>query len=85
METSAVTENFLARATVSQKNYVQPRIIERLDRKLAEAIGSNTVEKCDVTLSRAIQPLTSDVLRVLLFTGYFISLPSTIQIAHVLK
>ena len=28
---------------------------ERLDRKLADAIGSNTVEKCDVTLSRAIQ------------------------------
>ena len=31
------------------------------------------------------QPLTSDVLHVLLFIGYFISLPSTIQIAHVLK
>ena len=31
-------------------------IIERLDRKLADAIGSNIVEKCDVTLSRAIQP-----------------------------
>ena len=39
-------------------------IIERLDRKLADAIGSNIVEKCDVTLSRAIQPLTSDVLGV---------------------
>ena len=39
-------------------------IIERLDRKLADVIGSNIVEKCDVTLSRAIQPLTSDVLRV---------------------
>ena len=39
-------------------------IIERLDRKLADAISSNIVEKCDVTLSRAIQPLTSDVLRV---------------------
>ena len=38
--------------------------MERLDRKLADAIGSNIVEKCDVTLSRAIQPLTSDVLRV---------------------
>ena len=60
-------------------------IIERLDRKLADAIGSNIVEKCDVTLSRAIQPLTSDVLRVLLFIGYFISLPSSRQIAHVLK
>ena len=43
------------------------------------------MEKCDVTLSRAFQPLTSDVLRVLLFIGYFISLPSTIQIAYVLK
>ena len=28
-------------------------------------IGSYTVEKCDVTLSRPIQSLTSDVLRVL--------------------
>ena len=34
-----------------------PWIIERLDRKLADAIGSNIVENCDVTLSRAIQPL----------------------------
>ena len=40
------------------------RIIERLDRKLADVIGSNTVEKCDVTLQTSIQPLTSDVLRV---------------------
>ena len=39
-------------------------IIERLDRKLADVIGSNIVGKCDVTLSRAIQPLTSDILRV---------------------
>ena len=60
-------------------------IIERLDRKLADAIGSNIVEKCDVTLSRAIQPVTSDVLRVLLFIAYFTSPSSTIQIAHVLK
>ena len=59
-------------------------IIERLDRKLADAIGSKIVEKCDLTLSRAIQPLTSDVLRVLLLIAYFISLSSTIQIAHVL-
>ena len=46
-------------------------IIERLDRKLVDAIGSNTVEKCDITLSRAIQPLTSDVLCVLFFLAYF--------------
>ena len=26
------------------------------DMKLADVIGSNIVEKCDVTLSRAIQP-----------------------------
>ena len=56
-----------------------------MDRKLADAIGSNIVGKCDVTLSRAIQPLTSDVLRVLLFIAYFISLSSAIQVAHVLK
>ena len=47
------------------------RVIERLDRKLADVIGSNIVEKCDVTLSRAIYPLTSDVLRVLLFLTHF--------------
>ena len=46
-------------------------IIERLDRKLADAIGSNIVEKCDVTLSTAIQPLKFDVLRVLRFLAYF--------------
>ena len=45
-------------------------IIERLDRKLADAIGSNIVEKCDVTLLRAIQP-QFDVLRVLCFLAYF--------------
>ena len=52
---------------------VQPRQIalERLDRKLADVIGSNIVEKRDVTLSRAIYPLTSDVLRVLLFLTHF--------------
>ena len=33
-------------------------IIERLDRRLADVIGSNTVEKCDVTLSRTIKPYT---------------------------
>ena len=42
-----------------------------MDRKLADAIGSNIVEKCDVTLSRAIQPLTSDVLGVLFFLASF--------------
>ena len=46
--------------------------IEKLDRKLADVIGSNLVGKCDVTLSRPIQPLTSDVLRVLFFLpSYF--------------
>ena len=29
------------------------------------------MDKCDVKLSRAIQPLTSDVLRVLFFLAYF--------------
>ena len=53
---------------------VKPWIIERLDRKLADATGSNIVEKCDVMFSRAIQPLTSesDVLRILFFIAYFI-------------
>ena len=54
---------------------------EFFEKSLADAIGSNIVEKCDVTLWRAIQPaiqpLTSDVLRVLLFIAYFISLSST--------
>ena len=43
-------------------------IIERLDRKLTDVMDSNIVEKCDVTLSRTIQSLTSPVLRVLFFT-----------------
>ena len=50
---------------------MKPWIIERLDRKLADVIGSNIMKKCHVTLSRAIQPLTSDVLRVLFFLAYF--------------
>ena len=40
------------------------------DRKLADVIGSNIVEKCDVKLSRAIQPLTSASD---LFASYFSS------------
>ena len=54
-----------------RKKWIRSWIIERLDRKLADAIGFNTVEKCDVTLSRVIQPLTFDVLRVLCFLAYF--------------
>ena len=46
-----------------EEDCVIPWIIERLDRKLADAIGSNT-EKCDVSLSRTNQPLTFDILRV---------------------
>ena len=53
------------------KVFRKPWIIERLSRKLADVIGSNIVENCDVTLSRAIQPLKSDVLRVLFFLAYF--------------
>ena len=34
-------------------------------------IGSNIRGKCDVTLWRAIQPLTFDVLHVLFFLVYF--------------
>ena len=45
-------------------------IIERLDRKLADVMDSNILEKCDVTLSRTIQSLTSPFLRVLFFTIY---------------
>ena len=36
-------------------------------------IGSNIVERCDVTLSRAIQPLASDDLRVFFSPAYFIA------------
>ena len=54
----------------------KPWIIERLDRKLAYAIGFTIVEKCDVTLSRVIQPLTSDVL-----ASYFSSPISSIYIS----
>ena len=36
-------------------------------------IGSNIVERRDLTLSRDIQPLASDALRVFFFVAYFIS------------
>ena len=52
-------ELIVARAA---ENKTQASFIERLDRKLADAIGSNIVEKCDVTFSRPIHPHTSDVL-----------------------
>ena len=70
-----------------KKEWERPWIIERPDRKLADAIGSNIVEKCDVTLSRAIQPFTSDVtcMRVLFSSHISLSLSSTMRIAHVLK
>ena len=47
-----------------------PLIIERLDRKLADVIDSNIVEKRDVTLSRAIQPLDFfKVVRMVFWSG----------------
>ena len=36
-------------------------------------IGSNILERCDVTLSRAIQHLASDALCVFFFLAYFTS------------
>ena len=62
----------------------EPWIIERLDRKLADAIGSNIVEKCDVTLSRAIQP-HSTFCAFYVSSHISLSLSSTIHIGHVLK
>ena len=59
-------------------------IIERLDRKLADAIGSNIVEKCDVTLLRAIQP-HSTFCASYVSSHISLSLSSTIHIGHVLK
>ena len=67
-----------------RKKWIRSWIIERLDRKLADAIVSNIVEKCDVTLSRAIQPHST-------FCASYVSLHisrslfSTIHIGHVLK
>ena len=43
-----------------------PWIIERVDRKLADAIVSNIVGKCDESHSTSF-----DVLRVLCFLAYF--------------
>ena len=63
---------------------IGPWIIERLDRKLADAIGSNIVEKCDVTLSRAIQP-HSTFCASYVSSHISLSLSSTIHIGHVLK
>ena len=65
-------------------DYVSPWIIERLDRKLADAIVSNIVEKCDVTLSRAIQP-HSTFCASYVSSSISLSLSSTIPIGHVLK
>ena len=59
-------------------------IIERLDRKLADAIVSSIVEKCDVTLSRAIQP-HSTFCASYVSSSISLSLSSTIPIGHVLK
>ena len=72
---NTITIQVYARAhPVSTATGKEAWIIERLDRKLADATGSNIVEKCDVMFSRAIQPLTSgsDVLRILFFIAYFI-------------
>ena len=51
-----------ARAHCRARPKIKHRQVERLDRKLADAISSNIVQKCDVTLSRDIQPLRSEVL-----------------------
>ena len=67
-----------------RKKWIRSWIIERLDRKLADAIGSNIVEKCDVTLSRAIQP-HSTFCASYVSSHISLSLSSTIHIGHVLK
>ena len=54
-------------------------IIERLDGKMAVVIGSNIVEKCDITLSRAI-----NLLHPMFCASYFSSHISLSLIAHVL-
>ena len=68
--------------TVTHSWKITSWIIERLDRKLADAIVSNIVEKCDVTLSRAIQPHSTFCAS---YVSSSISLSSTIPIGHVLK
>ena len=68
----------------SYSSWSRSWIIERLDRKLADAIGSNIVEKCDVTLSRAIQP-HSTFCASYVSSHISLSLSSTIHIGHVLK
>ena len=72
-----------------RKEETQPVIgeswtIERLDRKLADAIVSNIVEKWDVTLSRAIQP-HSTFCASYVSSHISLSLSLTINIGHVLK
>ena len=70
--------------TVTHSWKITSWIIERLDRKLADAIVSNIVEKCDVTLSRAIQP-HSTFCASYVSSHISLSLSSTIHIGHVLK
>ena len=52
-------------------------------RKLADAIVSNIVEKCDVTLLRAIQP-HSTFCASYVSSHISLSLSSTIHIGHIL-
>ena len=68
----------------TQLHCIHAWIIERLDRKLADAISSNIVEKCDVTLSRAIQPLSTSCASYV-SSHISLSLSSNIHIGHVLK
>ena len=77
-------ELFVDYYSLSRQNSMTPWIIERLDRKLADAIVSNIVEKCDVTLSRAIQP-HSTFCASYVSSHISLSLSSTIHIGHVLK
>ena len=72
--------------TVTHSWKITSWIIERLDRKLADAIVSNIVEKCDVTLSRAIQPHSTFCASYVSSASYIsLSLSSTIPMGHVLK
>ena len=83
-QTGSRTESKWPRKKQTQPVIGESWTIERLDRKLADAIVSNIVEKCDVTLSRAIQP-HSTFCASYVSSHISLSLSSTINIGHVLK
>ena len=68
-----------------RKKWIRSWIIERLDRKLADAIGSNTVENVTSHYREPFNLLHSTFCASYVSLHISLSLFSTIRIGHVLK